>query len=67
MALYIDGSLNATATDTTTVSTTNTSPVGIGSRGATGSYLFPGSIDDVRIYNRALSATEVQQLYNEYQ
>ena len=23
-----------------------------------------GSLDDVRIYNRALSATEVQQLYN---
>ena len=25
--------------------------------------LFPGSIDDVRVYNRALSATEVLQLY----
>lgn len=27
---------------------------------------FSGSIDDVRIYNRALSATEVTALYNEY-
>lgn len=25
---------------------------------------FLGSIDDVRVYNRALSATEVKQLYN---
>jgi hypothetical protein len=28
------------------------------------SQYFNGSIDDVRIYNRALSASEVQQLYN---
>lgn len=27
------------------------------------SRFFPGSIDDIRIYNRALSQTEVQQLY----
>jgi hypothetical protein len=30
------------------------------------SYFFPGRIDDVRIYSRALSATEVQNLYNSY-
>ena len=29
-----------------------------------GSYHFPGAIDDARVYNRALSASEVQQLYN---
>jgi hypothetical protein len=28
------------------------------------SWFFNGSLDDVRIYNRALSATEVKQLYN---
>ena len=27
-------------------------------------YYFPGSIDDVRVYDRALSASEVWQLYN---
>jgi hypothetical protein len=33
--------------------------------GATGvNQLFPGLIDDVRIYNRALSAAEIQALYN---
>jgi hypothetical protein len=25
---------------------------------------YPGSLDDVRIYNRALSAAEIKQLYN---
>jgi hypothetical protein len=36
----------------------------IGSRQETGQQgYFPGSIDDVRIYNRALTASEVQQLY----
>ncbi len=29
-----------------------------------GTYNFPGTLDDVRIYNRALSASEVKQLYN---
>ncbi len=33
-------------------------------RGYSNSYNFDGSIDDVRIYNRALSDAEVQTLYN---
>jgi len=28
-------------------------------------YIWNGTIDDIRIYNRALSETEIQQLYNE--
>ncbi len=32
-----------------------------------GNYNFGGSIDDVRIYNRALSSQEIQDLYNETQ
>jgi Concanavalin A-like lectin/glucanases superfamily len=35
----------------------------IGEAGTGGEY-FDGVIDDVRIYNRALSATEIKQLYN---
>jgi hypothetical protein len=38
--------------------------VAIGKYGASASAYFQGAIDDVRIYNRALSATEVNQLYN---
>jgi hypothetical protein len=36
----------------------------IGEYGGGGSYFFSGSIDDVRLYNRALSVSEVQALYN---
>ncbi len=41
--------------------TSNTTPIVIG-REFTGPY-FKGNIDDVRIYNRVLSSTEVAQLY----
>lgn len=64
LSLYIDGVLSGTATDTTVGDTTNSAPVGIGDRGSVGAYYFAGSIDDVRIYNRALSADEVVALYN---
>ncbi|MEA3295898.1 MAG: LamG domain-containing protein, partial [Patescibacteria group bacterium] len=36
----------------------------IGASGDATGYLFNGSIDDVRIYNRALSAGEVEMLYD---
>ncbi len=42
---------------------TNTDTLDIGIM-SNGSFYFPGTIDDVRIYNRALSASEVKQLYN---
>jgi hypothetical protein len=32
--------------------------------GAAGTYNWNGPIDDVRIYDRALSAAEIQALYN---
>jgi len=35
----------------------------IGTNGGGGNF-FDGKVDDVRIYNRALSATEIKQLYN---
>ena len=38
--------------------------VGIGATGL-GTLFFSGSLDDVRIYNRALSSAEVKQLYQE--
>lgn len=34
-------------------------------KNADGTHIFNGSIDEVRIYNRALSETEIQQLYGE--
>ncbi len=67
-AAYINGVLDGTPVSTTI--TTNSRPVYIGERddlSAYGNYKFNGSIDEVRIYNRSLSATEISALYNSTQ
>jgi probable HAF family extracellular repeat protein/parallel beta-helix repeat protein len=65
--LYADGSSDATpATDATTGTLATSRSFHIGRRDLTfspGYVFFEGTIDDVRIYNRALSAVEIQQLY----
>lgn len=64
VCLYIDGEL--TGSDTYTAGSCEdggTLRIGAGS-GGTGHY-FEGTIDDVRIYSKALSAGEVLQLYYE--
>ncbi|MEM4736487.1 MAG: DUF2341 domain-containing protein [Nitrososphaeria archaeon] len=43
---------------------TTTNPVTIGSRGGAGGYYLRGMMDEVRIYNRAISPAEAQELYN---
>ena len=43
---------------------TNTGSVRIGWNGTSGDSAFVGSLDDVRIYNRALISNEVQAVYN---
>ena len=63
--LYIDGALNISLTDITTGDTTNTSNLFIGKRGEKGyENFFTGVIDELRIYNRALSEAEIQALYD---
>lgn len=64
--LYIDGALNATAHKNVALKydTTATGRLFMGSGTAASLNRFKGSIDDVRIYNRALTAAEVTQLYN---
>jgi len=63
--IYIDGVSKVTSTPTIGPQTTNSFQIGaLQSGSATQSLLFSGSIDDVRVYNRALSSTEVTQLYN---
>jgi hypothetical protein len=48
-----------------TAAVQNDDPVLIGKlRSASDERHFKGFIDDVRFYNRALSATEIQQLYD---
>lgn len=60
LQIYVNGSPDKFGTITpTTVPRNNTSPVKIGSNDL---YDFFGTIDEVRIYNRALTASEVQDL-----
>jgi len=62
LKLYIDGVQDGEAADTTTGNTTNDSALFIGRRG-NGINHFTGSLDDVRIYGRGLSAPEIQALF----
>lgn len=57
--IYIDGVLDTSASRSGTLNV-DTRPVYIGGR--SGADFFNGMIRDVRLYNRALSASEIQQL-----
>jgi hypothetical protein len=58
------GSTNACTTVFGTAETTTSNPtIGWTSDGDAAVFPFNGRVDDVRIYNRALSATEIKQLY----
>ena len=62
MKFYVDGTLVGTANPTSESQTFNTSSLNIGSYSGS-SLFFLGTIDDVRIYNRALSAQEIALLH----
>ena len=59
--IYINGNLDKTCNGNTTI--TNNSTFYIGYNNNNDAY-FKGLIDEVRIYNRALSASEVSELFN---
>jgi len=61
--LYIDGVLDIQTKDYSNSTTYNHSDIYIGSLGNIGLYL-SGSIDEVRMYNKSLSPTEIGYLYN---
>ncbi|HVV39359.1 MAG TPA: LamG domain-containing protein [Candidatus Paceibacterota bacterium] len=62
LSAYMDGAL----VNTTSMSSRGSNTLIIGDyTGSIGSFAFPGVVDDVRVYNRALSATEVSQLYQQ--
>ncbi len=66
LSLYINGVLNNTGSGLSSYAPSG--PIRIGSdadvANANQRYIFNGSLDDVRVYNRALSAAEITQLYN---
>ena len=60
---YVNGVLKDTVSKT--LSTVDSGSGSIGSGNYTASYkYFDGSIEDVRVYNRALSGEEIVQLYD---
>ncbi len=68
ITIYVDGAVNqGTQTGSATINASSDGTFGIGYNsnegGAPGGY-FDGSLDDVRVYNRALSISEIKQLYN---
>jgi hypothetical protein len=63
MYLYVDGTLDVSQPAIGLISQ-NSSPIYIGNTyGAPAAYFFNGLIDEVSIYNRALSAEEIQTIY----
>ncbi len=66
IALYVDGTLDASVTASGTIAQLNF-PVYIGGDSeppAGHTYLFNGQIDEVSLYNRALSSDEIAAIYN---
>lgn len=59
-SIYKDGVVGTPATETVT---SPSGAVRFGNRPASGSY-FLGVLDDIRVYNRVLSTTEILELYN---
>ncbi|HEY6866003.1 MAG TPA: LamG domain-containing protein, partial [Candidatus Eisenbacteria bacterium] len=60
MKMYVNGALDGSVAKTVTIAT-NANALGIGAQ-SDGVRWFQGALDDVRLYNRALSAGEIQAL-----
>lgn len=60
--IYHDGSKVLTDSGTGTVNNPTNQSLGIGNRGDEPGWFFEGKIDDIRIYNRVLSDSEIKQL-----
>jgi hypothetical protein len=63
--LYLDGALVASSNTTFTAMGSTSYDFMIGKGSSPNVFPFRGSIDEVRVYNRALSADEVRLLYNQ--
>ena len=64
--LYIDGILNNSATGAAAINLTNNGQFSIGGSGCAGidgTQTFTGKIDEVSVYNRALTQTEIQSVF----
>lgn len=61
--LYTNGTIDQTTTATGPISTIRAFEVGAVDINNSPGQFFPGSIDEVRVYNRVLTSTDVMQLY----
>jgi len=66
LRLYVDTVLYGSLSETLSKNTTSPLRIGAGATEGSPRYFFKGIIDEVRIYNRALSETEISDLYNHY-
>ena len=64
--IYVDGTLDSLTSVSAFTLDSNSDTVSIGGYCNGGSFPFNGNIDDVLIYNRALSASEISTMYNSY-
>jgi hypothetical protein len=62
--MYIDGRANGTAVATSGLTMATTANLIIGARSYTMTDYFNGQIDEVRVYNYTVSATQVKTIYN---
>ncbi|MBN2704793.1 MAG: hypothetical protein JXR23_11350 [Pontiellaceae bacterium] len=65
MRLYVNGVLDSETKNIPSPNAATTANMFIGRDSTSTSYAFHGAIDDIRIYNRALSGVEIESLYNE--
>jgi hypothetical protein len=63
-AIYIDGVLNKSGTNSNAMTQQNSAVLSFGTRTGTTDY-WPGGIREFRIYGRRLCAAEISQLYNQ--
>ncbi len=62
---FVNGVSVGTSVNTTTTCANNNWAIGTRAYNAATSEFFNGLVDELRVYNRALSATEIQQLYKQ--
>ncbi len=63
--MYLDGILDSTETTSVSAIITNTQPLYIGGQVGSSYRYFNGTIDEVAIYNRSLSASEINEHYQQ--
>ncbi len=63
--IYIDGYPSGTATSISAITMSTTANILIGARSYTTANYFNGTIDGVRLYNYALTLSQIKKLYNE--